>query len=209
MKRSKVCILAVTALLATTACDDATGPGDSLTQAEANALAEILLGQTVAAGEEGGFAAQVAANPLVAAAPVAIDNETTVTLSCPLGGSFSAARSVSGTIDSETGAMDLSVGLVQTHDGCGVRSADSATEFTLDGAPNVTSTQSFTTDGAGAFTLGGTMSGAVDWVTGDRSGRCEVGLEYSGSGDGQGAFSMTLSGTMCGVTISQEVSVGA
>lgn len=209
MKRSKVCILAVTALLAAAACDDATGPGDALTQAEANALAEIILGQTLAAGEEGGFATQTVANPLLAAAPVSIDRETTVSLSCPLGGSFSAARTVSGTVDSETGAMDLSIALVQTHDGCGVRSAESGTEFTLDGAPNITSTQDFTTDGTGAFTLDGAMSGAVDWASGDRAGRCEISLEYAGSGDGQGGFSMSLSGTMCGVTVSDQVSVGA
>jgi hypothetical protein len=206
MKRSKVCILALTALLAA-ACDDATGPGDALTEAEATELAEIIFSQSVVAADQGGFAPATVAGLPLAYAPVNVDNETTVTLSCPLGGSFSAARSVSGTVDTETGAVDVDVSLVQTHTECGVRGAESGTDFTLDGAPNVTSTQSLTTDGAGAFTLSGGISGAVDWVSGDRAGRCEISLEYSGSGDGQGSLSMSLSGRMCSTTISQEVSV--
>ena len=176
MKHRKVCILAITALLAA-ACDDATGPGDTLSEAEATELAEIIFSQSVVAADQGGFAPASVSGLPVAYAPVTVDTETSVTLSCPLGGSFTAARSVSGTADTETGAVDVDVSLVQTHTDCGVRGGESGTEFTLNGAPNVTSTQSVTTDGSGAFTLSGGMTGAVDWVSGDRSGRCEISLE--------------------------------
>lgn len=208
MKRSKVALLGLVAVAGLAACDDSTGPGpaNSLTEAEALAMAQILLGQTFAAGQQG-VMGQQAANPLLGAAVVEVENELEITLPCPLGGSVLSNRTLSGTVDPETGALDLQFGLVQTHQACVVRPPDSEVQYTLDGAPNLTGDYALSLDGVGGYESAGTLTGAIAWAAGDRSGICEVSLAFSGSGQAQGAFSLSLSGQVCATTISHEVSV--
>jgi len=206
MKRARFGILIVVATTGLAACDDSTGPDSALTRGEAAALAEVLLGQTLAAGEQGGVAGQHVVNPLLARAPVNVDQQTTVTLPCPLGGTLSAERTVLGTVDAETGEVDLDVTLMQTHQGCTVEAGDSGVRFTLTGAPYLLSTHSLQTFSTGAFEMAGSLAGAVDWVAESREGTCRVELSFQGSGDGQGSLSMSLSGSICAVTLSERVS---
>lgn len=208
MNRSKVGLLGLALMVGVAACDDdATGPESSLTQAEAAALAAVLLDQTMAAGDPDDVATQQVHNPLLAAAVVDFDDELDFTIQCPMGGAFSANRVVSGTMDTETGEMELEFSLVQTHDACGVNPEELDGTVTLTGAPDVTSSWSLSTDANGGFDASGSIMGAIDWVYGDRSGTCEVSLEFSGAGDGLGAFQSSLNGSICLATISQSVTV--
>ena len=208
MKRSKVALVGLVAMAGMAACDDSTGPGpdSSLTEAEAAAMAEIFLGQTFAAGQHGVMGQQVG-TPLLAAAVVQVENELEITLPCPLGGSVLSNRTLSGTVDQESGALDMQFRLVQTHQACVVQPPDSEVRFTLDGAPDLTGAYSLALDGMGGYQADGTLAGAVAWAAEDRSGTCEVSLSFSGSGQAQGAFSLSLSGRVCDTTISHEVSV--
>ena len=101
----------------------------------------------------------------------------------------------------------MQFGLVQTHQACVVQPPDSELHFTLDGAPNLTGAYSLSLDGVGGYEAGGTLAGAISWTEGDRAGTCQVSLEFSGVGQAQGAFSLTLTGQVCATTISHEVSV--
>ncbi|MDT8340865.1 MAG: hypothetical protein RQ751_05065 [Longimicrobiales bacterium] len=206
---SKVALLTLAGLLFLGACDDdATRPaGDTLSQQEAAALTQILMTRTFEAAGEGEPLARARGNPLRAAAVVDFENSVELTLGCPLGGTWSAARTISGTVDTEAGTVDLQFGLVQIPDACVVEPEEVDGTLTLTGAPDVTSSYAFSGNQSGAFEAAGGIVGALDWATGDRSGRCEVDLQFTGSGDGQGALSMSVAGRICQATISEQVSV--
>jgi len=209
MNRSKVGLLSLILAAGLAACDDATGPGDSLSQGEAEALAQVILTQTFATGDPTSATA-----PGTSAAPVArqvvdFSNEVSVELPCALGGSVAADVEASGTIDSESGAANLQYSSTQTHQSCQVAAGEEQQPFTLNGAPNLTSTFQFTRTEGGTFETAGGISGAVEWESGDRSGTCVVSLEFSGSGDDQGSVSFSLSGGVCSAQISQQVSVAS
>lgn len=208
MKRSKVGILSLLLVAGLGACDDATGPGDSLTQAEAEALAQVILTQTFAAGDPTGEAGPPAAAP-VARQVTDFSNEVTVELPCPLGGTVTAAVEASGTVDSQTGATDLLYASTQTHRNCQVQPEDAENPFTLNGAPSINSSFEFTSDGSGAFQTDGSIVGSVEWSSGERAGTCVISLEFSGSADDQGGVSFSVTGGVCSARISQTVSVTA
>lgn len=208
MNRSKVGLLSLLLVTGLAACDDATGPESSLTQAEAEALAQVLLTQTFTAGDPAGAAAPSGAAP-VARQVVDFSNEVSLELPCPLGGSVAADVSTSGTIDSTSGSANLQYTATQTHQSCQVQPEDAQEPFTLNGAPNITSTFQFSRSETGTFETTGSIVGSVEWTSGDRSGTCVVSLEFSGSGDDQGGLSFSLSGGVCSAQISQQVSVTA
>lgn len=191
--------------LALAACESGTDPDEALTSAEAQALAGAILGLTLDAG----FA--VAAQPQAtgpAAAPVTIDSELAFDAPCPLGGEVGIALSMEGTVDDETQVADFELTLDQEHRGCGVE-AESGQRFTLDGAPGVGVAMHLTVDADLTFSISGTFSGAVDWQTDDRSGNCGLNLEFSATGtELSEEGSSSLSGTVCGVTVSHVVSQG-
>jgi len=53
----------------------------------------------------------------------------------------------------------------------------------------------------------GGMVGSIAWEAGGRSGTCSVNVEYSGSSATQDV-TFTMSGTVCGASISRSFSVG-
>lgn len=208
MNRSKVGLLSLLLVTGLAACDDGTGPESSLTQAEAEALAQVLLTQTFSAGDPASATAPTSAAP-VARQVVDFSNEISVEVACPLGGSVAADVTTSGTIDAETGAANLQYTASQTHRDCQVQPEEAQEPFTLNGAPNLTSSLQFTRTAGGTFETGGSIVGSVAWSSGDRSGTCVVSLEFSGAGDDQGNVSFSLSGGVCSAQISQQVSVSA
>jgi len=202
--RSGVGLLGLLLVTGLAACDNSTGPSDDLTQAEAQALAQVILTQTFAAGDPGSAALPASTAP-VARQVVDFGNEVSVELACPLGGSVSADVSASGTIDSESGAADLQFSSTQIHEACQVQPEEADEVFTLNGSPSIASTFAFISDGAGTFQTSGSIQGSVSWAAGDRSGSCVIALEFSGSGDAQGAGSFSLVGGVCSTQISQQV----
>lgn len=208
MRRTRVGTIALLATLGLGACGDgATAPGATLSGPEAEAIATFLMTSSLDASDQGFAAAPAATDPLTARAVVDIDETVTAVIPCPLGGSVAVSQAVVGSVDTETGAMDLDAAQVQTHQDCAARDQEGSFDFVLNGAPDVNTSLTLSVDGLGALDMGGSMTGAIDWSSGDRSGTCSLTMEFSGGMDANGAASFTLAGSICGVDVTQSVSV--
>jgi hypothetical protein len=206
MKRSTFVML-LTASVGVAACgsDNGTEPtGDPLTQAEAEALAGILMSQSYQGADPG--ALPVADGPQLV--PVSIETTVDVTVPCALGGGIAVhgTLTIVGDSDVEGGTIDYVV--TQTHADCVAQDMENQLIFTLNGNPDMTTDLHLTSDPLGALTLDGGISGTLAWVTGDKSGSCGIEITFEGSADpGTGAASSLVSGMVCGVSISQQVTV--
>lgn len=205
MKRSKVGILALVATVGLAACDEeSTGPDAELSQAEASQVAQIILEQTL----EGGEAPAPEADPALAEALIEFSEDVSLTLPCALGGSLDVARSVSGSIDTETGVTSFAKTLEMGQNECGSEIEESDETLFLTSVDPLVSVHTLELDGQGSFSASGDVQGATSWSLGERSGTCEVDYTFEGSGNQEtGALSMALIGSVCGVNISQEFSV--
>lgn len=210
MNHRKVGLLAIAFSAGLAACgEDSTGPSDSLSEAEAQAVAQVLLSQTFEAGDPSSAGpGAVAAQYPVASAPVEFGSEGDITLPCPLGGSLAVARSLSGTFDDETGELSFDFSLTSVHQQCAVQPEELEDVLVLSGAPNLASTLELDQDAQGAVTVAGSIIGAVGWELGDRAGTCEVSVNFSGTGTAEGSASNAVSGSVCGVQFSEESFVG-
>jgi hypothetical protein len=209
MKRLKVGILAIALSAGLAACgEDSTGPSDALTEAEAQAVAQFLLQQTLEAGDPSSVSPGGAAQLPVALAPVQFTNEGSITLPCPVSGSLAVQRTLAGTLDAETGEVSFDFSLSQVHDQCAVQPQEVDDLLVLNGSPLVASTLEFDRDVEGTVTVAGGLNGAVAWEIGDRAGICEVAVTFAGSGSAQGSVSNSVSGRVCGVEFSEETFAG-
>lgn len=206
MKRSTFAML-LTASVGVAACggDNGTEPtGDPLTQAEAEALAGILMSQSYQGADPGALPAPGGPQ----AVPVSIETTVDADVPCELGGGIVVHGTLKVVGDSEVEGGTIDYVVTQTHRDCVAQDMESQLTFTLNGAPDMTIELHLTSDPLGALTLGGGISGAIAWATGDKSGSCGIQLTFSGSVDsGTGAASSLVSGMVCGATISQEMTV--
>ena len=130
-------------------------------------------------------------------APIAIDYAVSVSGECPLGGTLSVSGAVTGTIDDQTFAGDLDLGLTTAASACGIDHQQTA--ITVDTNPDLVLAGSFAFDqgqlvGEAVFTYLGTVS----WVTDDgRSGSCSYDVLVTATSDG----SLAQSGTVCGTSL--------
>jgi len=197
--------------LLTAACGD--GPtatsGDQLTEAEVMEIAQELfngVGDMVGGVGPQRSAILPAGLHLSIMAPVPIN--ITVDESGPCGGdgTASVSGSVEGTIDDETGAGNIDFEVTQSATNCVIVGATHS--YTVSGEPNIHLTGSFESDGndtfSGEFNLVGGLTFEVD---DGRAGTCGVDVTVTISATGT-SFSGTASGTMCGVTLNNEVSFG-
>jgi hypothetical protein len=190
-------ILLVTATVS--ACsDDPTAPDGSLTTAERALLAQSL----VSFGFDGAAGDPVGATSGPAAVDVSLQLDLTVP--CPVGGSVDISGSLDGSVDDANGDFDFDYVLQQTHRGCVVRSEDGSLELRIDGEPGTTLSYSMSAT-EGVFSASGTLLGGVRYTAGERTGVCTADLTWSGSGQVDGGASFTLSGTICGVSVSTTV----
>ncbi len=203
-------LLASTFLLGLAGCSDGTGVSGKLSSDEAAALAAILVGQGMESGLDvsGGPAQSPASNP--AAAPFTISSQIDAEVPCPLGGTVVVSGSVEGSGDDETGDFDLALTLAQAHRGCRATHEDTGVVFTLDGDPNVRFQFEMSVRNETDFDFLGSMAGRVIWETDDgRSGSCGIDLSFDLGGSAlNGTGSANVTGQVCGVELSQAVSVG-
>ena len=198
--------------LLTAACGD--GPtatsGDPLTEAE---VMEIATDVFNGVGEmfSGGFGPQRSALlpaglHLSIMAPVPIN--ITIDESGPCGGdgTASVSGSIQGSIDNETGAGNLEFDVTQSATNCVIVGATHT--YTVSGEPNIHLTGSFESDGGDTFSGSFSLVGGLTFAVEDgRSGTCGIDVTVTVSAT-ETSFSGTASGTMCGVTINNEISFG-
>jgi len=195
--RKTFATLAMVAALVLTGCGDDGGTGldgDELSEDEAVALASAVLDLALGEGLEAAFSSFGPAR-----APIDIDQTVSLTPACPEGGSVELSMDFDGTVDPETGDVDVSFDLTQTHQSCGV-SADGHS-FVLDGDPNITMSYDVSGNSGGNFDLDGSYSGGIEWeLDGSRSGSCSINVTFSGNQSGG-----EVSGSVCGVSFSGNV----
>lgn len=218
--RSRLAILTLALAVPLAACGDDNGvglSGDPLTDAEAQALAQIVMSQGLEASQEAEAAASAARAAGTSGAAVPIDAQVDVTTPCILGGTYNVVGSLDGDVTfsgEEIQTLDATYSLQHTHTDCGVpvQVEGSEVEFTLDGHPNVTHTYDISVDSGSSVELAGDIEGAVDWATDDgRSGTCPITIAIDVSGfsltETTGSLSVGVNGLVCGVSISQSLTV--
>lgn len=209
MIRSRVGTLTLAILVGLAACadgDDITGP-EGLNAVQVQALAAAVFGQSFAIYTT--LPTGMSSTAEIPGPQAATVNQTfQATVPCELGGSVAVAASVNGTVDDVSGAADMDYSVQQDYDQCTVSGGQE--NFTLDGTPGVTHTAQMSSDGMGNANISGlitTGTGALAWSTGGKSGTCAIALGYTGSSSAMGAASFSISGTVCGIAVSQDLNV--
>ena len=196
--------LALLAALAIGACggDDPVST-TNLSEAEAQELAGAILTQgfSQAMTLNAGPPAQSADGPQM----VTFNETVEVTADCPLGGQLSLDGNASGDIDDQTGAGTIEYTMTLVHSGC-VVPGDQGTQFTLTGNPSLVFTFDITTDGGDNTSFSGGFDGAVSFSTSDADGSCAMAYSFSGDTSADG-FSFSTSGTVCGIDVSQNLTI--
>jgi hypothetical protein len=201
-------ITGLCAMLSLAACSDFTSSGDPLTPEEAGVLAGNIVGQSFPGF--GGVEAAPAAAPAVGAAPA---DRITITISesgsCDGGGTATVAGSLVADVNQEARTGTLEYDFTLAPSGCVVMTEGGKT-FTLTGDPNLKGEGKLNwsqTSFEGALKY----SGKFSWVSSDgREGVCGVDLEANfdfNTGDTGSNASASLSGTVCGASISRTVEV--
>lgn len=201
MKNYSVRITALAAVFALGACGESlTNTGD-ISEAEATALAGVIMENVIA--NSGSVPAAVNGPQLV---PFESNTSIEFTGECPLGGTVAVMgdASISGDTETEEAAIDYTVS--HTHNACRAM-GDDGSEFTLNGNPDLSLDMSVELVGE-TIDWDGSIEGAVDWAVDGREGTCVVDYAFVGTVTLQQAVTATVTGSVCGFTVSQSFSVG-
>lgn len=193
--RTFVPALALVFVLGACSDDGPTATGDQLTQEQAEQMMEayheatdnaiVIMGSPPAAGD-------------VAAFTITVDE----TEPCAAGGTVHMQGSVAFDETEDGGTMDVDV--TWTPQDC--RGTDSqGSVWTFNGDPSVT-VDFFITFTEESFSMTGTQSGGLAWSSGNLSGTCQINLNYDVSST-ETAASVSISGTVCGHSISIEETI--
>ena len=187
-----------------------TGVGDVLEVEEAQALATVLVGQSMESGLAGLTGSAQAPPQAPSKVPFTVDDRVAGEIPCLRGGSYFFSGSLLGSGDAELGEMSLAFSLVQSHADCVVVDEEIGYEFTLTGDPELAFDYNLDITNQTDLYLTGTVVGGVLWGTVDgRDGSCPVDIDFKMSADGAtGALSVTSEGDVCGVHVSQTVTNG-
>jgi hypothetical protein len=197
----------VFSIVALAACGDGKGPAlISLDEAQAEDLMDALA-QAGAFDAGAGLSVASAARASNAAVVAHAVFTTTVSASgpCPNGGTAGVNGSMTMN-DNNAPTITMTMEVAQSFSACRSTSTE-GNLWTFSGAPNITSNFSMTmNETTGIFSMTGTQKGALDVTGPEGSGRCPIDISFTFSGNDQaGTFSGSLTGTVCGVSISQTV----
>ncbi len=187
----------VISVLAVSACSDdgptGTDSGDQLTDEEIQALFNTFATAFSSLGVAG-----AAAGAPPARATISISQSFDVDAPCPAGGTIDTSGSVSGSIDDETFASDLSFILTFNPMGCAVTTASGS--VTIDGDPSIQLIIDSVTS-EGLISLSGSQVGGIRFTSSDgRSGSCALNVDFTSSVNLMSqAVTTTTTGTVCGV----------
>ena len=184
------------------ACGDGpTSSGDPLTQAQAQALAGVIIANSFPSGP--------ALSPAAAAGAESATITQTIDVSgpCPEGGTIAFNGSSNVDVASDQTSATLGYDYTLTHDAC-VATGDDGTVFTLNGNPNVHAHGTINYDQETGFDGSLNYDGGVEWMAGDMSGACQIDLSANVSFT-TGEGSASVSGSVCGFSISVSSSISS
>jgi hypothetical protein len=190
-------------VLAVAACDQSTGLSGGISQADANQLAGDMDAVSTLGSSDFGlgpsFSVSVGSGSAAAtvSAPIAINNQFTVTKQCPKGGQVVLAGSVVGTGDRTTHNLTLEANATRTDTNCAFDTRDGV--LTLNGNPNIAYKGNLNIVNAllsGVQTQ--THKGSFTWARVGGSGTCDVDLTSSFD---PATHTATVTGTFCGHTV--------
>ncbi len=188
-------------LVGLAACDDGeiTTVEQQLSQAEVAELLEVLA--AVGSFNPGvtGSAPQGVAGPQ----PVPFSFTVEWSFGCPEGGTVAATGSTSGDTEGQSGGLEASYNATLTYTECRGTS-DEGTTFEIDGSLTTAIDFQLNED---TFALQGTHTGTLAWTSDGRSGSCTLDLTFSNTVTGT-TQSSEVTGTVCGVTVNETVTVG-
>lgn len=190
MRTHSLSAIAASLLLALAACGDSTAPNANLDEAQIEDMMDAMANAGVA-----GFTPPPTGNMAVVT--------ITETVQCPDGGS----SNVNATIDDGGTTNSVSMTFTQGFSNC--KSTSSAGRlWTFNGKPNIVTTFTGTSnETTGAFSMSGTQKGGITFASDLGTGACDFDLTFSMSGNElTGQFTGSMSGTVCGRTISQSLS---
>ena len=149
--------------------------GDVLEVEEAQALATVLVGQSMESGL-GGLTGSTQAPPQAPSkVPFAVDDRVAGEIPCLRGGSYFFSGSLLGSGDTGLGEMSLALSLVQSHSDCVMVDEETGYGFTLNGDPELAFDYNLDIPNHTDLYLTGTVVGGVLWGTVDgRDGSCPV-----------------------------------
>ena len=198
-------LLLVLATVALTACGENAPDPIQLSEAQALDMMDALAATgAMDVGTELSVAKAPEANVEAAMNIVAMAVTSTInaTAPCPNGGT--AGVNGTGTInDDET---QITAQVTQTFSNCRSTSSE-GTVWMFNGAPSIVTNLSMTSNpSTGAFTLNLSQTGALDVTGPDASGRCVINFTINATGnENDDSGSITVSGSVCGVTFEQTV----
>jgi len=198
--------LAVGLALSLTACGDnpvGINSGDELTDTEIQAIFNAFGGAMDGVGTS---ASRVAPQDGIQMAEITVDQSVNVSAGCDLGGEISLSGSVEGTVDDETFASNLEMGIGVQFDACVIPSDQNT--VSVDGDIQF---DSHVVIDEGSFSVDGSQLGGFEFTTNDgRIGSCAIDIDFSASlSEGTSAQS-SVTGTVCGRSASQfEAYTGA
>ena len=206
MSRIRI-IASLCVVVGLSACKDFTASGDPLTPAEANEMAEALVGGGFPG--TGGVGAAPSAAPANEAAPA---ERITLTINdsspCEGGGTVALAGTLTADVNTQTKTGELNYNFTLSPNACVVTTEGNKT-FTIAGDPNLKGEGNLNwsqTTFQGDFTY----KGKFQWTANDgRAGACGVDLEahVNVSSGTSGSASASLTGSVCGATVNRNVSI--
>lgn len=198
MSGKRIVSLAALAVVGLAACGgESTGPDtEGLSGDEAEALSSVIISQAL----QSGFSALGGGLGTSAPQLVPIYESLDALVSCPLGGSVSVAGGLEGEYEL-SGAGSLSMDVTMVHQSCRLQDPPTGYVFTIDGAPDLTSTMDMQirSDLSASFTGGN--NGVVAWDLDGRTGSCALSIMWTGSVGADGTTDVSVSGTVCGDSI--------
>ncbi len=190
-------------LLAVAACDQSTGLSGGISQADANQLAADMDAVSTLGTSDFGlgpsFSLSVGDGSAISvvSAPIAIDNQFTVTKQCPQGGQVVIAGTTTGTGDRTTHNLTLETNATRTDTNCAFDTRNGV--LTLNGNPNIAYKGNLNiVNGVLSGLQTQTHKGSFTWARTGASGTCDVDLTSSFD---PATHTVTVTGTFCGHTI--------
>lgn len=212
MNRNLVRTMALLGAFGVAACgeDGPVSTGDALSEAEAAALSEIILG-TAFQATAGGIPTAPATVDGPQAAPFSYSSDVDFTAPCSGGGTASLNGNATINGDDQTGEFSIAYNVTASYNECSEFAGQQEQEFTVGGSLTMTANADYTAGQGqefGSLTSTGSFNGSVSWSSDDgRSGTCAVALTSSTTSTGQ-SITATTEGSFCGVSISETFTYG-